>query len=55
MANAQDGTGGRMKNLSYEGSNIITDKDGNKTVTLTGNYSSTPFVSATPGGGNADN
>lgn len=55
MASVQGGSGGRMKNLSYKGYNIITDKDGNKTVTLTGNYSSAPYVSATPGGAAADN
>tara|TARA_Y100000590_G_C14962143_1_gene729105 strand:+ start:145 stop:432 length:288 start_codon:yes stop_codon:yes gene_type:complete len=55
MASKQGGTGGRMKNLSYEGSNFITDEDGYALVTLTGNYSSTPYVSATPGGADADN
>lgn len=39
---------GRLKDLSYEGGNIITDENSVKTVVLTGNYISTPHVSATP-------
>lgn len=55
MASKQGGTGGRMNDLTYEGSNIITDKDGYKLVTLTGNYSSTPHVAVVGGGADADN
>jgi hypothetical protein len=55
MASKQGGTGGRMNDLTFEGSNFITDEDGYKSVTLTGNYSSTPYVSVIGGGAAADN
>jgi hypothetical protein len=48
-------SGGRVNDLTYEGSNIVTDTNGYKAVTLTGNYSGKPFVSVTAGGQQADN
>ena len=55
MARKQGGTGGRINQMSIEVANFITDEDGNYTLTLTGNYSDTPFVAVTPGGAHSDN